>query len=215
MLTCTGETLADQVERLGSQARRRQGDLFGREALQADRRLARARRQPVAGLLGDPQSSPASRVGLENNIFRGKARVFEGEQSLLDALDQDARAVPEQRHDHRALRGAERRAGHAGDARPDLAHHRALPTSAASSSALMTDARFSGGSVGLVIGHVGPEAALGGPIAFVENGDEIVVDLNTNEVNCTALADAAIFQGAQGRLGKGGRRQRRYPPQLR
>jgi len=54
---------------------------------------------------------------------------------------------------------------------------------------LMTDARFSGGSVGLVIGHVGPEAALGGPIAFVENGDEIVVDLNTNELNCTALSD--------------------------
>ena len=58
---------------------------------------------------------------------------------------------------------------------------------------LMTDARFSGGSVGLVIGHVGPEAALGGPIAFVENGDEIVVDLNTNELNCTALSDAATF----------------------
>ena len=58
---------------------------------------------------------------------------------------------------------------------------------------LMTDARFSGGSVGLVIGHVGPEAALGGPIAFIENGDEIVVDLNTNELNCTALADAAVL----------------------
>ena len=58
---------------------------------------------------------------------------------------------------------------------------------------LMTDARFSGGSVGLVIGHVGPEAALGGPIAFIEDGDEIVVDLNTNELNCTALADAATL----------------------
>jgi len=54
---------------------------------------------------------------------------------------------------------------------------------------LMTDARFSGGSVGLVIGHVGPEAALGGPIAFVENGDEIVVDLDSNELNCTPLSD--------------------------
>jgi dihydroxy-acid dehydratase len=58
---------------------------------------------------------------------------------------------------------------------------------------LMTDARFSGGSVGLVIGHVGPEAALGGPIAFVENGDEIVVDLNVNELNCTALSDPATL----------------------
>ena len=59
--------------------------------------------------------------------------------------------------------------------------------------ALMTDARFSGGSVGLVIGHVGPEAALGGPIALVENGDEIVVDLNSNEINCSALSDPAVF----------------------
>jgi dihydroxy-acid dehydratase len=59
---------------------------------------------------------------------------------------------------------------------------------------LMTDARFSGGSVGLVIGHVGPEAALGGPIALIEDGDEIVVDLNRNELNCTALADAAIYK---------------------
>ena len=53
----------------------------------------------------------------------------------------------------------------------------------------MTDARFSGGSVGLVIGHVGPEAALGGPLALVEDGDEIVVDLNANELNCVELLD--------------------------
>ena len=60
--------------------------------------------------------------------------------------------------------------------------------------ALMTDARFSGGSVGLVIGHVGPEAALGGPIAFIEDGDEIIVDLNKNELNCTALRDPAVYE---------------------
>ena len=60
--------------------------------------------------------------------------------------------------------------------------------------ALMTDARFSGGSVGLVIGHVGPEAALGGPIAFIEDGDEIVADLKKNELNCTALSDPATLE---------------------
>ena len=59
--------------------------------------------------------------------------------------------------------------------------------------ALMTDARFSGGSVGLVIGHVGPEAALGGPIAFIEDGDEIVVDLNANTLTCPALDDAEVL----------------------
>ena len=58
---------------------------------------------------------------------------------------------------------------------------------------LMTDGRFSGGSVGLVIGHVGPEAAIGGPIALIEDGDEIIVDLNKNEINCTQLLDENIL----------------------
>ena len=58
--------------------------------------------------------------------------------------------------------------------------------------ALMTDARFSGGSVGLVIGHVGPEAALGGPIALLQDGDQIIVDLNRNELNCPTLDDSTI-----------------------
>jgi dihydroxy-acid dehydratase len=57
----------------------------------------------------------------------------------------------------------------------------------------MTDGRFSGGSVGLVIGHVGPEAAIGGPIALIENGDQINVDLNTNELICVELLDQKTF----------------------
>ena len=56
--------------------------------------------------------------------------------------------------------------------------------------ALMTDARFSGGSVGLVIGHVAPEAFLGGPIALIEDGDTIVVDVNADSLDCPELADA-------------------------
>src|SRR5436853_6178050 len=56
--------------------------------------------------------------------------------------------------------------------------------------ALMTDARFSGGSVGLVIGHVAPEAFLGGPIALIEDGDTIVVDINADRMDCLELDDA-------------------------
>src|SRR3954451_6893748 len=59
---------------------------------------------------------------------------------------------------------------------------------------LMTDARFSGGSVGLVIGHVGPEAALGGPIALIEDGDTITVDLDHDTLDCPELADSATFE---------------------
>ena len=51
------------------------------------------------------------------------------------------------------------------------------------SVALITDGRFSGGSHGFVVGHVAPEAAAGGPIAIVEDGDEIVIDARRREIN--------------------------------
>ena len=59
--------------------------------------------------------------------------------------------------------------------------------------ALMTDGRFSGGSVGLVIGHVAPEAFLGGPIALVEDGDTILVDLNADRFDCRELGDPDTY----------------------
>ena len=131
--------------------------------------------------------------GLENNLFRGKACVFEGEQDLLAALDK----TPErfQNNDMIIVR-YEGPSGAPG--MPEMLDPTSRITTLCRERgivvALMTDARFSGGSVGLVIGHVGPEAGLGGPIAFVQDGDEIVADLNKNELNCTALADPAILK---------------------
>ena len=52
-----------------------------------------------------------------------------------------------------------------------------------SSVALITDGRFSGASRGACIGHVSPEAAVGGPIALVEEGDTISIDINANSLN--------------------------------
>ena len=77
--------------------------------------------------------------------------------------------------------------------------------------ALMTDARFSGGSVGLVIGHVAPEAFLGGPIALIEDGDTIVVDINDDRLDCLELDDAHDTPGVRGLARGGGRRRRRSP----
>jgi dihydroxy-acid dehydratase len=57
------------------------------------------------------------------------------------------------------------------------------------SVALITDGRFSGGTHGLMLGHVAPEAALGGPIALVEEGDTIVVDVDAKELNLEVPAD--------------------------
>ena len=57
------------------------------------------------------------------------------------------------------------------------------------SVALLTDGRFSGGTHGLMIGHVAPEAALGGPIAFVEDGDPIVIDVDRRALDLDVPAD--------------------------
>lgn len=49
--------------------------------------------------------------------------------------------------------------------------------------ALLTDGRFSGGSHGFIVGHITPEAQLGGPIALAEDGDKITIDAEKNEIN--------------------------------
>ena len=191
VMTCTGETLAAQVERLESKS--------------ADGTVVypvETPYKPTGGLrvLGGNLSPEFSAIlklagveaGLEDNTFRGKARVFEGEAALLVELDQRPEAF--QNNDVIIVR-YEGPSGAPG--MPEMLD----PTSRITALCrerdivvgLMTDARFSGGSVGLVIGHVGPEAALGGPIAFVENGDEIVIDLNRNEINCTPLNDAGTL----------------------
>jgi dihydroxy-acid dehydratase len=191
VMTCTGETLAAQVARLG--ANRADGTVVY---------PVEKPYKPTGGLrvLGGNLSSDFSAIlklagvegGLENNIFRGRARIFEGEQALLVALDK----TPESFSNHDMI--IVRYEGPSGaPGMPEMLDPTSRITTLCRERGivvgLMTDARFSGGSVGLVIGHVGPEAALGGPIAFIEDGDEIVADLNTNELNCTALRDAATM----------------------
>ncbi|UYN95656.1 MAG: dihydroxy-acid dehydratase [Enhydrobacter sp.] len=195
VLTCTGETLAKQVERLGA----RRAD--GKVVYAVDKPY-----KPTGGLrvLGGNLSPDFSAIlklagvegGLENNVFRGKARIFEGERGLLEALDTNPGQF--QNHDIVIVR-YEGPSGAPG--MPEMLDPTSRITALCRERnivvALMTDARFSGGSVGLVIGHVGPEAALGGPIALLEDGDEIVVDLNSNELNCPALADKATRERRQ------------------
>jgi len=191
VMTCTGETLSAQVKRLG--AKSADGEVIYSVAKPY---------KPTGGLrvLGGNLSPEFSAIlklagvegGLDNNLFRGKACVFEGEQGLLDALDK----TPErfQNNDMIIVR-YEGPSGAPG--MPEMLDPTSRITTLCRERgivvALMTDARFSGGSVGLVIGHVGPEAGLGGPIAFVQDGDEIIADLNKNELNCTALLDPAVL----------------------
>nr|WP_319383730.1 dihydroxy-acid dehydratase [uncultured Roseibium sp.] len=191
MMTCTGRTLAEQVADLDAAAP--DGDVIHTVADPF---------KPTGGLrmLGGNLSPDFSAIlklagvegGLENNLFKGRARVFEGEAGLIKALDEAPDSFQDQdmvivRYDGPS----------GGPGMPEMLDPTSRITTLCRERgivvALMTDARFSGGSVGLVIGHVGPEAALGGPIAFVEDGDEIIVDLNSNTVNCAALDDPATL----------------------
>ena len=191
-LTCTGETLAQQIDRLNPPAP------DGTVIFTVENPY-----KPTGGLrvLGGNLSPEFSAVlklagvegGLEDNIFTGKAKVFDSETDLLDTLEQNPGKF--ENHDIIIVR-YEGPSGAPG--MPEMLDSTSRITTLCRDRsivvALMTDARFSGGSVGLVIGHVGPEAALGGPIAFIEEGDEIVVDLNTNELNCTQLSDANLLE---------------------
>ena len=75
VMTCTGETLSAQVERLGAKRADGKVDLSGREALQADRRPARAGRQSVAGILGDPEARRRRGRAGEQSVPRQGLRV--------------------------------------------------------------------------------------------------------------------------------------------
>ena len=189
-LTCTGETLSEQVERLNPPT--------------PDEDVIYTVQKPykeTGGLrvLGGNLSPEFSAVlklagvegGLENNIFQGKAKVFDGEQELLKALDSQADMF--ENFDMIVVR-YEGPFGAPG--MPEMLDSTSRITALCREKnivvGLMTDGRFSGGSVGLVIGHVGPEAAAGGAIALIKTGDEIVVDLNKNELNCTQLKDETI-----------------------
>lgn len=192
VLTCTGETLAQQIKRL--------------ETKPADGKVVYTVAKPykpTGGLrvLGGNLSPEFSAIlklagvegGLEDNLFRGTARVFEGERGLLAALDKHPERF--QNHDMVIVR-YDGPVGAPG--MPEMLDPTSRITTLCRERGivvgLMTDARFSGGSVGLVIGHVGPEAALGGAIALIEDGDEIVADLNVNELNCTQLKDPAVYK---------------------
>ena len=194
-LTCTGETLSQQIKRLDPP--KPDGDVI--YSVQKPFKETGGLR-----LLGGNLSPEYSAVlklagvegGLENNVFKGNAKVFDGEQELLKALDSNPDVF--ENFDMIVVR-YEGPFGAPG--MPEMLDSTSRITALCRQKgivvALMTDGRFSGGSVGLVIGHVGPEAAAGGAIALIENGDEILVDLNKNELNCTQLQDPEVLEERQ------------------
>ena len=189
-LTCTGETLAEQVARLNPPT--------------ADHEVIFSTTTPfketgglrlLAGNVSPEGGAILKLAGVEggivDGIFTGTARVFDSEQSLIDALNTDKDSFGD--NDMVVIRYLGPRGG---PGMPEMLDPTSKITTLCRDRgitiALMTDARFSGGSVGLVIGHVAPEAYVGGPIALVRDGDTIVVDVNNDVLDCVELRDPAV-----------------------
>jgi dihydroxy-acid dehydratase len=187
-LTCTGETLAEQVARLDPPAP--DGEVI--HPLSAPYKPTGGLRL-LRGNLAPDGGAVIKLAGVEGGMtdgrFVGRARVFDSEQALIEEL-----ATAPERFADRDMVVIRYEGPRGAPGMPEMldptSRITALCRQRGITIALMTDARFSGGSVGLVIGHVSPEAALGGPIALVEDGDTIVVDVNDNTLDCVQLKDA-------------------------
>jgi dihydroxy-acid dehydratase len=178
-LTVTGKTLAENIAALAPP------DLDGEVVRKLSNPI-----HPTGGLTilhGSlaPEGAVVKSAGFDSSRFEGTARVFDGEKAAMDALDtlqagdvvviryEGPRGGPGMR-EMLAVTGAIKGAGLGKDV------------------LLLTDGRFSGGTTGLCIGHVAPEAAHGGPIALVRDGDPIVLDMQTRTLDLAV--DAAELE---------------------
>jgi len=122
-----------------------------------------------------PEGAVAKTTGLKARRMQGPARVFESEEACLDAILGDRIEAG----DIIVVRYEGPRGG------PGM-REMLSPTSAiigkglGNSVGLITDGRFSGGTYGLVVGHVAPEAAVGGPIGLLREGDTVTIDADAN-----------------------------------
>jgi len=165
-LTITGRSLAKELERIPAEPR-------------ADQDVIRPWSNPLyaqghlAILKGNlaPEGCVAKITGLKSPCITGPARVFDSENACMKAIM--ARRI--KAGDVLVIRYEGPKGG------PGMQEMLA-PTAAligqglGESVGLITDGRFSGGTWGMVVGHVAPEAFVGGPIALVENGDSVTID---------------------------------------
>jgi dihydroxy-acid dehydratase len=165
-ITITGKTIAEELKDVPSKPRADQNVIFPIDkALYDEGHLA-----ILKGNLA-PDGAVAKITGLKNPVITGPARVFEDEQSAMTAIV----AGQIKAGDIVVLRYLGPKGG---PGMPEML----APTSAivgqglGESVGLITDGRFSGGTWGMVVGHVAPEAYVGGTIAFIKEGDSITID---------------------------------------
>ncbi|MDR9428444.1 MAG: dihydroxy-acid dehydratase [Salibaculum sp.] len=179
-LTANGHSIGEELDRIDREA-------DGRVIYPIEKPLTET--GGVVGLKGNlaPQGAIVKVAGIaaENQVFTGPARVFECEEDAFAAV----RAREYQEGEVIVIRNE----GPAGG--PGM--REMLATTAALSGqgmgkkvALITDGRFSGATRGFCVGHVGPEAAHGGPIALIETGDVVTIDAIKGELSVDLSEDA-------------------------
>src|SRR5215207_8293809 len=131
-----------------------------------------------------PDGAVVKTAGFDGSVFEGMARVFDGEQAAMDAVE-DGTVRP---GDAVIIRYEGPKGGPG--MREMLAVTGAIKGAGLGKEVLLvTDGRFSGGTTGLCIGHVAPEAVDGGPIAFVRDGDRVRLDVGARSMDL--LVDTA------------------------
>ena len=171
-LTVTGKTIEENIKQF--------------KISTAEQQIVREIENPLHGvgtaviLKGTlaPEGAVIKTAGVEMTKFTGKARVFDGEESAFDSV-----AKGEINEGDVLVIRYEGPKGGPG-MREMLATTAALVGQGLGKKvAMITDGRFSGGTRGFMVGHVAPEAFVGGPIALVKDGDEISINIEDNSVN--------------------------------
>jgi len=172
VLTVTGKTIEENIRQY-------------KVSSTSDQQIVREIENPLHGvgtaviLKGTlaPEGAVIKTAGVEMTKFTGKARVFDGEESAFDSVAKGE--INE--GDVLVIRYEGPKGG------PGM--REMLATTAAivgqglgKKVAMITDGRFSGGTRGFMVGHVAPEAFVGGPIALVKDGDEIQINIETNTI---------------------------------
>ena len=182
-LTVTGKTIAENLKDVPDQPREDQDVI-----LPLDR--PKSTEGHLVILRGNlcPEGAVAKVLGVKTQNFTGPARVFNSEEECLDAILDDRI----QEGDTVVIRFEGPKGG------PGMREMLA-PTSAivgkglGDKVALITDGRFSGGTYGIVVGHIAPEAQLGGVLALIKDNDTIKIDIEHNQLN-VQLSDEELEQ---------------------
>jgi len=131
-----------------------------------------------------PEGAVVKSAGFDSDVFEGTARVFERERAAMDALEDGTISAG----DVVVIRYEGPKGGPG--MREMLAITGAIKGAGLGKGVLlMTDGRFSGGTTGLCVGHVAPEAVDGGPVAFVRDGDRIRLDVSEGTLDLLVDAD--------------------------